>query len=122
MSFESRIRFLASPGEVDAFLVENPTSAIFKAGTCHKTSEVFRNVEHHFAGREEIRVGVIRVLEARAASNHVAERTGIVHESPQLILFREGRPVFDRDNWDITDEAVAEGLQALDAARPSTSA
>jgi hypothetical protein len=31
-------------------------------------------------------------------------------------LFRGGRAVFDRDNWDITDEAVAEGLQALAAA------
>jgi len=52
-------------------------------------------------------------MEARPASNHVASLTGIVHESPQLILFRDGKAVFDRDNWDITAEAVAEGLQQL---------
>jgi bacillithiol system protein YtxJ len=52
------------------------------------------------------------VVEARPASNHVASLTGITHESPQFILFRGGKAVFDRDNWDITDEAVAEGLLA----------
>ncbi len=117
MSLESRIRFLTTPSEVDAFLRDNPTAAVFKAGTCHKTGEVFRNVERRLAPREDLLLGVIRVLEARPASNHVAERTGITHESPQLILFRDGAPVFDRDNWDITDEAVAEGLQALAPAR-----
>ena len=116
MTLESRIQFLTTPAEVDAFLRENPTAVIFKAGTCHKTGEVFRHVEQHLAPREDLRLGVIRVLEARPASNHVTDRTGITHESPQLILFRDGKPVFDRDNWDITDEAVAEGLEALDAA------
>ena len=117
MTLESRIRFLSTPAEVDSFLGENPTAAIFKAGTCHKTDEVFHHVERHLAPRQGLPLGVIRVLEARPASNHVATRTGIAHESPQLILFQGGRPVFDRDNWDITDEAVAEGLKALDAAQ-----
>jgi bacillithiol system protein YtxJ len=56
-------------------------------------------------------LGIIRVVEARTASNHVAALTGITHESPQLILFKDGKAVFDRDNWDITGEAVAEGLE-----------
>ncbi len=118
MTLESRIRFLTTPWEVDTFLRNHPSAAIFKAGTCHKTSEVFSHVERHLSAREDLPLGVIRVLEARPASNHVAERTGITHESPQLILFRDGLPVFDRDNWDITDEAVAEGLQALGAGPP----
>ncbi len=113
MALKDRIHFLTTPEEVDAFLAANAASAIFKAGTCHKTQEVFRAVEHHLDAREDLALGVIRVLEARPASNRVASLTGITHESPQFILFRGGRAVFDRDNWDITDEAVAEGLQAL---------
>ena len=116
MDLESRIRFLSTPADVDRFLGDNPSAAIFKAGTCHKTDEVFRHVERHLSLRESLPLGVIRVLEARSASNHVAARTGIVHESPQLILFHGGQAVFDRDNWDITDEAVGEGLKALEAA------
>ena len=52
------------------------------------------------------------MVESRSASNHVASLTGITHESPQLIFFRDGKAVFDRDNWDITDLAVAEGLES----------
>src|SRR5262245_10038457 len=123
MTLEKRMLFLTTPAEVDAFLQRNPPAAIFKAGSCHKTAEVFRHVEQHLAAREELPLGVIRVLEARPASNHVAERTRITHESPQLILFRDGQPVFDRDNWDITDEAVAEGLAGLTTSQePSRSA
>jgi bacillithiol system protein YtxJ len=119
MALKDRIRFLATPDEVDAFLAASPASAIFKVGTCHKTQEVFRAVERHLDAREDLPLGVIRVVEARPASNHVAALTGISHESPQFILFRGGKAVFDRDNWDITDEAVAEGLQVLETA-PAT--
>jgi bacillithiol system protein YtxJ len=113
MALKDRMRFLTTPDEVDAFLAASPASAIFKAGVCHKTHEVFRAVEAHLERREDLPLGVIRVVEARPASNHVAALTGVTHESPQLILFRGRHAVFDRDNWDITDEAVAEGLQAL---------
>jgi bacillithiol system protein YtxJ len=117
MSLKERIEFLTSPAEVDAFLSKNPTAAIFKAGTCHKTNETFGNVQAHLEGREDLRLGVIKVVEARPASNHVASLTGVTHESPQLFFFRDGKAVFDRDNWDITNEAVAEGLQRLIAVK-----
>jgi bacillithiol system protein YtxJ len=41
----------------------------------------------------------------------VAEVAGVVHESPQILLFKEGKAVFDRDNWDITQESIAEALE-----------
>ena len=113
MSLKDRITFLTSPEQVDGFLRENPTSAMFKAGACHKTPETFVHVQAHLESREDLKLGVIKVIEARAASNHVAAMTGIEHESPQIIFFREGKNVFDRDNWDITAGAMAEGLESL---------
>jgi bacillithiol system protein YtxJ len=112
VTLKDRVTFLTTAEQVDVFLAKNPTAAIFKAGTCHKTQETFSHVESHLEPREELPLGIIRVVEARPASNRVAERTGITHESPQLILFKDGEPVFDRDNWDITAEAIAEGLDA----------
>ena len=113
MPLKDRISFLTSPAEVDGFLKENPTSAIFKAGVCHKTPETFVHVQAHLDPREDLKLGIIKVVEARPASNHVAAMTGIEHESPQIILFKAGKNVFDRDNWDITAEAMAEGLKAV---------
>ena len=112
MGLKDRIQFLSTPEQVDDFLAKNPSAAIFKAGTCHKTQETFSHVQAHLEEREDLPLGVIRVVEARPASNRVVERTGIVHESPQIVLFKEGRPVFDRDNWDITGEAIGEALES----------
>ena len=113
MALQDRIHFLTSPEQVDAFVKDNPTAAIYKAGTCHKTQETFIHVQARLESQEDLPLGIIRVVEARPASNHVAARTGIVHESPQLILFKQGQAVFDSDNWDITEEAVAQGLESL---------
>jgi bacillithiol system protein YtxJ len=104
MSLRERMYELRTPEEVDAFVTENPNAAIFKAGTCHKTMQGWGNVEKLLRDRDDVSVGIIRVVEARPASNRVAERTGIMHQSPQLIVFRDGQPKFDLDNWDITPE------------------
>jgi bacillithiol system protein YtxJ len=111
MALKDRITFLTTPQQVDQFLAAHKTAAIFKAGTCHKTPSAFEHIEAQFADREDLPLGIIRVVEARTASNHLEKITGVRHESPQLLLFKDGKPVFDRDNWDITEESVAEGLQ-----------
>ena len=110
MALKDRIRFLTTPEEVDDFLARNPQAVVFKAGTCHKTQETFSQVQPLLEARPELPLGVIRVVENRPASNRVAEVTGLRHESPQLILFKDGRAVFDRDNWDITGESFAAAL------------
>jgi bacillithiol system protein YtxJ len=111
VALKDRMQLLTTPAKVDEFLARNPDAALFKAGTCHKTDEVLRHVHLLLDAREDLPFGVIRVVEARPASNHVAVLTGIIHESPQLILFRQGKPVFDRDNWGITPESLQEALQ-----------
>lgn len=97
---------LTTPEEVDAFLAEYPQAAVFKAGTCHKTMQGFGVLET-FLQRHELPVGFIRVVDWRPASNRVTERTGMTHHSPQFILFQDGQPQFEVNNWDITPEALA---------------
>ncbi|MFA7460067.1 MAG: monothiol bacilliredoxin BrxC family protein [Trueperaceae bacterium] len=110
---KDRIVLLSSTDAVEAFLERFPTSVIFKAGTCHKTMQGFGFVQENLEPREDLMCGVIRVVEARPASNLVADITGIKHESPQVILFQDGQAVFDVDNWDITPEALAAGFKQL---------
>ena len=112
---KDRVVLLTSPEDVNEFLGRYPTSVIFKAGTCHKTMQGFGFVQERLEPREDLMCGVIRVIEARPASNLVEQMTGIKHESPQVILFKEGKPVFDRDNWEITPDALDEGFGELPA-------
>ncbi|AFZ68611.1 thioredoxin family protein [Deinococcus peraridilitoris] len=102
---------LTTPDEVETFLAQFPLAAIFKAGTCHKTMQGFGVLETYLA-RHELPVGFIRVVDWRPASNHVAERTGVRHHSPQFLLFKNGQSVFDVDNWDITPQALAPVFEA----------
>lgn len=110
---KDRVVLLSTTEAVTEFLRRYPTSVVFKAGTCHKTMQGFGHVQEQLAPREDLMCGVIRVVEARPASNLVAELTGIRHESPQVILFEGGQAVFDLDNWDITPEALAPGFESL---------
>lgn len=111
MALTDRTSMLTTPAEVDAFLRAHPDAALFKAGACHKTPNAFVHVQAHLDPRQDIPLGIIRVVEARPASNHVAALTGVRHESPQIFFFRNGQAVFHRDNWDITSQAVEEALR-----------
>ena len=93
-----------TPKKAEMFIKTRAITAVFKAGTCHKTMQGWGNVEKMLRERPEIPVGIIKVVEHRPASNRVAERTGIIHHSPQVILFRNGQPLFELNNWDITLE------------------
>ena len=108
-----RVVNLTTPEAVESFLSEHPTSVIFKAGTCHKTMQGFGFVQEILEAREDLMLGIIRVVEWRPASNLVADRTGIRHESPQVIVFKEGAPVFEANNWNITPETLQGGFEEV---------
>lgn len=110
MSLRDRIFELTTPEEVDEFLKEYPTAAFFKAGGCHKTMQGFGYVEQALSRRENLHMGIVRVIESRPASNHIADITGVKHESPQFILIKEGTVVYDVDNWDILPEILEHHL------------
>lgn len=111
MSIRNRTFELTSPEEVNEFLNRYPTSAIFKAGGCHKTMEGFGHVEGAMNQCPDLHMGFIRVIESRPASSHVESLTGIKHESPQFIVFVDGEAKFDVDNWEITPEVVEAALE-----------
>ena len=54
----------------------------------------------------------IVVQEARSLSDLVARETGIRHESPQVILFRNGEAVWNTSHHGITAESLREALQS----------
>jgi bacillithiol system protein YtxJ len=113
--FRDRVINLSTPEDVKSFLEQHPTSVIFKAGTCHKTMQGFGFLQEKLEPREDLMIGLIRVVEARPASNLVAEETGIRHESPQVILYKDGKAVFEVNNWNITPDTLEQGFQNVPA-------
>jgi bacillithiol system protein YtxJ len=54
-------------------------------------------------------VNIVIVQTARPISNAIAERTNIQHQSPQMIVLRNGKPIFNASHYDITADKL-EGL------------
>jgi bacillithiol system protein YtxJ len=57
-------------------------------------------------------VPLIDVGRQEGLADEVASRTGIEHESPQVIVLRNGQPVYAASHWNITGEEVTRAAGA----------
>jgi bacillithiol system protein YtxJ len=102
---------LGEPADIDRLLGTVEWCAIFKAGTGDTTFDAWLLVQKAFEPRGDVAVGLIQIPAGRAASDHVAARTGITHKSPQLILFHRGHAVGHLDERAIQPEPIRALMQ-----------
>lgn len=55
------------------------------------------------------------LLEYRNISNEIAERTGVEHESPQLILMVNGKPAYVETHSGISIEDLSDAIDGLES-------
>ena len=77
-------------------------------GPCKMIAPVLDELAEEYDGR--IKIGKVNIDEQQ----DIATQYGI-RAIPTVILFKDGKSVFDRDNWDITAEAMAEGMGTIPA-------
>ena len=81
---------------------------IFKHSlTCPISTSAFEKMKDY-----EGDVDLVEVQRARALSNEIAQRLGVRHESPQIIVVRNGQVLWDASHFKITAEAVAEAVRS----------
>ena len=59
---------------------------------------------------QEFSCRLVVVQERRGLSNAIEQRLRIRHETPQLLLIRNGRVVWHASHWGITDTAMRRAL------------
>ncbi|HEY3038319.1 MAG TPA: bacillithiol system redox-active protein YtxJ [Pyrinomonadaceae bacterium] len=59
-------------------------------------------------------VALIEVQRARELSTEIENRLGVTHESPQVIVLRNGQVVWNASHFRITAAAVAEAIRQSD--------
>lgn len=76
---------------------------IFKHSTrCPVSRMALKNFENEYDIEEgKARIYFLDLLEYRDISNEIAERFGVTHQSPQLILIKDGMAVYDTSHSDI---------------------
>ena len=86
---------------------ENEPVIIFKHSTsCHVSAMAYEEMQH--LDRE---VHLVVVQSDREVSQQISEETGLEHESPQVILLRRGKPVWEASHWDVKAKAVLAAVQ-----------
>lgn len=57
-------------------------------------------------------VALVEVQNARELSKEIERRTGISHESPQVLVIRNGKVVWEATHWQVKASQVAEAVRA----------
>lgn len=60
----------------------------------------------------EVSYNLITVQTARPISNEIASRLGVRHESPQAILVRDGREIWNASHFAITSSSLRQAIES----------
>ena len=107
---------LNSRQEADAAF-DRESCLIFKHSTqCPISANARREMEAFTSGGEPVPVYMLDVNAQREVSDYVAERTGIEHQSPQVVLLRGGSPEWHTSGFNISASSMREQLGLADRA------
>jgi bacillithiol system protein YtxJ len=82
-----------------------PVVILKHSTTCPMSAAAYREMST-FEGE----VALVEVQRARELSREIENKTGIKHESPQILILRNGQVVWDASHFQITSEAVTEAV------------
>lgn len=106
---ESHFKKITSKEALDELIVRSKKEpvAIFKhSTTCPISAGAYREMKD-LPGE----IALIEVQRARSISDDIGARTGIAHESPQVIILRNGNAVWHASHWKVTSHAVLQAMR-----------
>ncbi|OMQ13234.1 bacillithiol system redox-active protein YtxJ [[Flexibacter] sp. ATCC 35103] len=96
--------------EVTAISNEKPV-VIFKHSTrCSISRMALKQFEREYDLNESVDAYFLDLIAHRDISNEIASRFNVYHESPQLILIRNGKAIYDVSHSDIDAVALKEKI------------
>ena len=84
---------------------EKPVVIFKHSISCGISSHVMEMVDK--VGRD---VHLVVVQDDRDISNEIADRTGRVHQSPQIFVIRDGKPIYHASHYGIDPAAIEKAL------------
>lgn len=107
----TRIR---TEAELEAALAA-PRFLLFKhSSTCPISAAAFEEYEEWLASAPAVPSGWLNVVAERPLARAVAERTGVLHESPQALLLAGGRCLWNASHGAITADSLRAALARPD--------
>lgn len=104
------MELLLTTADVERVLTE-PLAIIYKhSTTCGISARAHIEVERFVAEHPEQPFYKVEVLESRQVSDFIETKTGVRHESPQLLVVRDGDVVWHDSHGGVTAKAIAASL------------
>ncbi|MBI1320820.1 MAG: bacillithiol system redox-active protein YtxJ [Candidatus Hydrogenedens sp.] len=92
--------------------VEAPQWVFKHSTTCPISAGAYRQVGAYLDGRaDSTPAHLVKVIESRPVSNAIASATGVTHQSPQMLLLKDGKAVWNASHGAITASALTQALQ-----------
>ena len=97
---------LVQLNEIIAISNEKPV-AIFKHSTrCSVSRMALKQFENEFNSSDKVTPDFLDLIAHRDISNEIANRFGVTHQSPQLILIKNGKATYNVSHSDIDAEEL----------------
>jgi bacillithiol system protein YtxJ len=106
---------LRTSQDVDRLLDQSeshPVLLLKHSYTCGTSAQALDELLSHLEERDEtnVRFAMVTVQTARAASTDIAARLGVRHETPQALLIRHRKVVWQASHFRVTAEAIATAI------------
>jgi bacillithiol system protein YtxJ len=85
---------------------EQPVVLFKHSNTCPISAMAYQRMQQAATG-----AALLVVQRSRELSRQVEARTGVRHESPQVLVLRRGQSVWTASHFDITAEAVEQAVK-----------
>jgi bacillithiol system protein YtxJ len=95
---------------LDKLITDSKTKpvVIFKhSNACGISASAYREME-----KLDGQVNLLEVQSAREVSRQLADLTGIRHETPQVIVFKDGKAVWNASHYNVKASAVLKALES----------
>ena len=86
---------------------QKPVIVFKHSNACSISSRAYREME-----KVDGQVNILEVQSAREISRELANLTGVRHETPQVIVLRDGKAVWNASHFDVQAAAVAKAVES----------
>jgi bacillithiol system protein YtxJ len=86
---------------------QKPVIVFKHSNSCGVSSRAYREME-----KVDEQVNILEVQTAREISRELANLTGVRHETPQVIVLRDGKAVWNASHFEVTAKGVTRAVQS----------
>ncbi len=103
---------LSNKSQIDALKNDNQ-ALIFKHSTrCPVSMMAKRSFESEYQNNENVNAYFLDLIAFREVSNYISTEFGVEHESPQLLLIKNGECILDTSHGAIEASLVEENFKS----------